>query len=85
MFGVQATVSEEYCRKYILRELNSIHYDNYNQRIRWERKVTRMGETESVRRANVSVRLSFAKLLCFIPRRIWRQYLYKVGRVAQSV
>jgi hypothetical protein len=42
---VQARVSEEYCRKYILRKLNSIHYDNYNQRIRWEGKVTRMGET----------------------------------------
>jgi len=65
MFGVQARVSEEYCRKYILRKLNSIPYDKNNKRIRWEGKVARMGETGSVGRTNFSVRVSFAKLHTF--------------------
>jgi hypothetical protein len=57
MFGVQVRLSEEDCRKCILRTLNSIHYDNYNKIIRWEDKVARMGETGNVGRANFSVRI----------------------------
>ena len=62
MFGVQARLSEVEYRKYTLRKLNSIHYDNYDQRIRWEGKFAHMRETGNVGWANFSVRISFAKL-----------------------
>jgi len=65
MFGVQARVSEEDCGKYVLRKLNCIHYDNYNQRIRCEGKVTLMGEAGRLGKANFSVRVSFVNLHMF--------------------
>ena len=78
---VKATVSEEDCRKYIQRNLDSNHYDNYKQIIRWAGNITSKGEAGNLGRVNFSVPVSFAKMHAFLPPRIWWQNFYQKTRL----